>query len=94
MDIQLFCNSSCQTSRVYEAMSKLPWTKGLLKVNTIPDDDVKLSCEDFEVKYNTNKFPFAKVNGNIVDSDHLYKFIYNDFAKEFLSMKFKETIHT
>lgn len=94
MDIQLYCNSSCQTSRVYEALSKLPWTKGYLKVNEIPNEDVKLSCEEFELKYKVQKFPFAKVDGNIVDYKNLHNFIYDDFAKGFLGIKFKETIHT
>ena len=62
------------------------WTKGLLKVNKIPDDDIKLSCEDFEAKFGTSKFPFGMVNGKIIPYENLYYFIYHDFRKVHLGL--------
>jgi hypothetical protein len=81
MDIQLFCNPICQASRAYEKFATLPIAKGLLKVNIIPDFDARLPQDDFKLKYGTPKYPFAKVDGQIVESKDLYNFIHVDFIK-------------
>lgn len=87
MDIQLFCNPICRSSRAYEKFATLPITRGRLNVNIIPDVDTKLSQDEFKLKYGTSKYPFAKVNGKIVESKDLYKFIHEDFIGTILDKK-------
>lgn len=82
MEIQLFCNSSCQSSRSYEAASDLRFAKNYVTKSYIPDDDVKLSCEDFEKKYGTEKFPFAIIDGNkLIPYEGMHKLFFTDLYK-------------
>ncbi len=87
VDIQLFCNPICQSSRAYEKFATLPITRGLLNVNIIPDEDARLTQDGFELKYGTRKYPFAKVDGRIVESKDLYKFIHEDFIGTLIDKK-------
>lgn len=93
MDIQLFCNPICQSSRAYEKFATLSITKGMLKVNIISDFDARLSQDYFKLKYGTSKYPFAKVDGNIVESKDLYNFIHHDFMEKYLGVEFEKVMH-
>ncbi len=78
MNIQLFCNSSCQSSRGYELLINAPFVNGKITRVEIPDLDAKLPCSDFMYKYGTDKYPFIKVDDKIVPFNELHNFIKND----------------
>lgn len=94
MNIQLYCNSSCQSSRSMEAAAKYKWPEPYITINYIPDEDLDLSCDEFKSKYNTNKFPFAIVDGSIVQHKDLHKLILHDLYEFSTGKKVITTIHT
>ncbi len=73
MDIKLYCNSNCQSSRGFELISRHHMRKPYISIVQIPDSDLKLTCDEFANKYGTPKFPFA-----IVDKTRLVS--YNDLT--------------
>lgn len=77
-----------------EAASKYKWAEPFVSINYIPDEDLKLSCDEFKVKYGTNKFPFAIVNGVIIEHKELHKLILHDLYEFSTGKKIITTIHT